>query len=559
MEVNNKCKTGFLFKLSFCFAILLALILLPKTSNKSMAANENFCYLSDVPYDTSQSKSGYGAFIMDKAGNNSLISVKIEGAYYSFEKGIWAHATSTLVYNLTGYDYDYFTAYVGLNQTAASSSNGVKFRIYTSLDGKNWNERTDSNPTVCKPGSNAIPVKIDIKTEKFLKLVADANGNNGNDHSVYADAKLIKEGDEEPGKDLVPSIEELDTKIKEFVDSKEDLSNNKEYELILLKRDLINRAGNYALKKFLSASKENEEAFVWLVNDVDNLRLFVSGGTPDGGSYYKALTHLAQLYSEYASDFNNKQLLNNPTYPKKTYGDLYKNMAMSIALTHSQRVGLWMQNSANGENDSDPLRRYAIFKYMYHNGKFKVSDSMDMTQMFEELQIQEMRLLIYNNIDDEEILWLNKYVQDNVDKNPNNTWKYITPHPYIAYIWPNYANDVYYDPNNVNYFNELFAISKSDDNVGTELVNANGEKTGKVGLFDSEFVIPGGKNVPEYRLKISRGNRDYKLYKVWMNFRNKFGTGCVCGGISKSGSNIRGTHGIPAIVVGQPGHAALLF
>ena len=44
-----------------------------------------------------------------------------------------------------------------------------------------------------------------------------------------------------------------------------------------------------------------------------------------------------------------------------------------------------------------------------------------------------------------------------------------------------------------------------------------------------------------------------------MNFRNKFGTGAVCGGISKSGSNIRATHGIPATVIGQPGHAALLY
>ncbi|MDE6141162.1 MAG: hypothetical protein K2G03_01025, partial [Bacilli bacterium] len=214
-----------------------------------------------------------------------------------------------------------------------------------------------------------------------------------------------------------------------------------------------------------------------------------------------------------------------------------------------------MQNSANGENDSDPLRRYAIFKYMHKTGKLKVSDSMDMTHTFEDLYVEEMRIVLSNNIDDEEILWLNKYVQDNVDRNPGNVWRYITPHPYIAYVWPNYSNSVYYDAANVNYFNELFAVSKSDDNVGKTL---SGDSS-KVGLFDSEFVIPGGKSVSEYRLKVSRGTPDYKLYKVWMNFRNKFGTGAVCGGISKSGANIRGTHGIPAVVVGQPGHAALLF
>ena len=44
-----------------------------------------------------------------------------------------------------------------------------------------------------------------------------------------------------------------------------------------------------------------------------------------------------------------------------------------------------------------------------------------------------------------------------------------------------------------------------------------------------------------------------------MNFRNEFGTGAVCGGISKTGSNIRTSHGIPAAVIGQPGHAAILY
>ena len=44
-----------------------------------------------------------------------------------------------------------------------------------------------------------------------------------------------------------------------------------------------------------------------------------------------------------------------------------------------------------------------------------------------------------------------------------------------------------------------------------------------------------------------------------MNFNNKFKTGSVCGGISKSGVNIRTSRGIPANVIGQPGHAAILY
>ncbi len=556
MEIDNKYKISFKWKLSFCFAMLLTLFLLLGNFNESQAANSDVGYLSDIPYNRSQSSSGWGSLLMDKASDNSLISVKIEGGYYSFAKGIWAHATSNVVYDLREYDYDYFTAYVGLNRTAASSSNGVIFKIYTSADGRTWGEPKVTHAK--KPGEDAAFVKIDIRNEKYLKLVADANGNNGNDHSVYADAKLIKEGYKEPGEDLLPSIEELDNKIKtDFANA--NLETNKEYELTLLKRELLDRVGNYALKKFLGASEENRTLYRWLTEDVDTLRLYVMGGTPNGGNYYTSLDILSKLYAEYSDDFENKELLGNPTNPQMTYGDLYKKMAMSVALTHSQTIGLWM-NSSRVENQSEPLRRYAIFKHLHKTGGLKIADSMDMTHVFEDLHVVEMRLVLYNNIDDEEILWLNRYVQDHVDANPGNVWRYQTPHPYIAYIWPNYANPVYYDEANENYFNELFAINKTDNNVGTELANANG----KVGIFDSEFVIPGGKNVKEYRIKVTnsidvKANGGGNVYKVWMNFRNKFGTGCVCGGISKSGANIRGTHGIPAMVVGQPGHAALFF
>ncbi len=565
MKENKECKNKFLLKVVFCLVLLLILVLFISTSNKALAAEEDEVhYLCES--DLLQIKRmQYDQLRYNEVNGGGKIAVKIEGAYYEFDNGLWAHAASEVIFSLTNAgEYDYFETYTGLNRTAASSSNGVIFKIYLSDEttGDNWRQVTNEDSVVTKPGENATYVKIPIKGAKRIYLKAENNGHNGNDHSVYADAKLTKEGYGESEEKLVPSIAELDARIKEFIDSGADLTTNKEYELTLLKREFINRAGNYALKRFLGESEENRLVYTWLTEDVDILRLYIMGGTPAGGSHYNALKILTELYDEYSSDFEKTNpetdLLNNPTYPEMTYGDLYKKMAISIALTHTQRVGLWMQSEPI-ENRSEPLRRYAIFKYLHKNGKMIITNSMDMTHMFEDLHVAEMRLVLSNNIDDEEILWLNKYVQDNVDRNPGNVWRYTTPHPYIAYVWPNYANPVYYAPENESYFNQLFAVDKSDDNIGTQLVNENGEKIGRVGLFDSEFVIPGGKNVKQYNLKITRGTSEYKLYKVWMNFRNKFGTGAVCGGISKSGANIRGTHGIPAIVVGQPGHAALLF
>ncbi len=578
MKKNNESKLKFLLKITFCFTLLLiALLIFAQYSNKSFATDEEtsteqdtsaeYCYLSDMDW-AAGSKSGWGDLLKDKTSSNSKISVKVEGAYYAFDKGIWAHATSTVIYDLrttpNGEKYDYFTAYIGLNQTAASSSNGVKFFIYTSKDGTNWDLKTDASPAIFKAGTEAEFVKIKLKDENgenvnWLKLVADSNGSNGNDHAVYADAKLIKEGYKEPGTDLVPSITELDEKIKQFASSNADLSTNPEYELALLKRELISRVGNYALRKFLNDSEGNKAVYEWLTSDLDILRLYIMGGTPEGGSYYNSLTQLARLYDEYSTDFtNNTPIVNEWCKEGMTRGDLYTKMAITLSLTHTQRVGLWMQSGV-AVNQSDALRRYAIYKYLYENGKLNTNlgGNWDITKWFEALQVEEMRYVMNNIIDDEEILWLNTYVQDRLDQYKQS--KYITPHPYIAYVWPNYQNAVYYAPENVDYFNELFAVNKRDDNNGQELVNENGENTGKVGLFDTEFTIPGGKNNPTYTFKVTRGTPDNRVYKVWMNFRNKFGTGCVCGGISKSGSNIRTTHGIPAVVIGQPGHAALLY
>lgn len=541
--------------LGICICMLMIFILCPESSEKykdgskmntniqnTYLTNSNadvadgYIYLSDIPYVKEQSRPGWGSIHINETDSGSNFSIKIEGAFYNFEKGIWAHASSYMVYDITNYqDYDYFTTYTAVNSTSGNKGNGVKFYIYTSEDGKNWDLKTDSNPSAVKSSDNANFVKINIKGVKFLKLVADDNGANGNDHSVYVDAKLVKETYKELGEDLVPSVAELDKKIKkEYANA--DLSN-KEYELTLLKREFINKVGPYALKRFLSESEENKKAYLWLTNNLDNLKLYIMGGTPEGGSYYNSLNVLSKLYEEYSSDFESTERLNNKWYPNMTYGDLYKKMAFSISLTHSKLVGLWMQSS-NVVNQSEPLRRYAIFKYLHKNGKFKATENLDLTPWFESLHVEEMRLVMNNNIDDESILWLNEYVQSHLDK--YKTTNYLTPHPYMAYVWPNYQNPVYYADENVGYFNELFAV--------------NG-----VGLFDLKYTIPGGKNIKSYDLSITRGTSDNKIYKVWMNFRNKFGTGAVCGGISKSGSNIRTTHGIPAVVIGQPGHAAILY
>ena len=499
--------------------------------------------LTDLEF-RSESKSGWGQIRKNMDSDGNKLQIKREGAYYPFDYGIWAHATSEVYFNIEEYSekYHYLTMYVGLNKTS-TRGDGVKFWVYTSNEDRfyaegptHWTLKSDAE-RVYMPGEEAVYMKIDIRGAKYLRFTAHANQNNASDHAVYIEPMLVTDNykEKEP---TYPSIEEYDERIKNYANK--DLSDPN-YEILVLQRKFINSVGNYALERFTEEDPKNRETVEWLMNDVENLRYYILGGTPTGG-YYNSLKELSRLLKEYKEDFNDqtqisdagkilmtKKNLNWPT----TKGNLYKRMAITLSLTHSSRINLWMQNSQF--NQSDSVMRYSIYKQMYNNGQFRATNAVDITPWFETYDIETMRWVLGTLIDDEEIIWLNEYTQSKIDKTPNNVWGLLTPHPYMAYVWPNYANAVYYDEENKEYFNDLFAVEKT---------NADGTTT-KKGLFE---YVP-------YRNDTSNGY----VYKLWMNFRNKFGTGAVCGGISKSGHCIRGVNAIPSAVIGQPGHAALLY
>lgn len=464
-------------------------------------------YLSDlVPISK---RVGYDQLRNDTDMSGNPIVMLIEGSYFSFEKGLFAHATSTLVYDLTEYsEYNYFTSFVGINNTSGSG-NGVIFHFYTSNDNKTWTEAISA--VTKEPKEAATFVQIPLNGAKYLKLVADSNGGNGSDHSAYADAKLVNEVE---GNFILDTVDDIDKEIKQLYTGGSTIEGDLEH--LVLKRELVNRIGRYTINSFYNASEENQATINWLLNDKKILNYYVMGGNPT--NYYNSLVQLSRLYNSYKTDFDIEQTSESGV----VLGDLYTRMAIALSLTHSQLVGLWMQSSVP-ENQSDAVRRYQIYKDLYLNNKFYVNSSINFTPWFENYNVEEMRYVMNANIDDEEILWLNEYVQYKIDTEPNKAW--LTPHPHIAYVWPNYSNPVYYAEENYDYFNNLFAV--------------------------------GDKKLYDYG--ITRGTADRKIYKQWMNFRNKFGTGSVCGGISKSGAVIRETHGVPATVIGQPGHAALLF
>ncbi|MDE6441136.1 MAG: discoidin domain-containing protein [Clostridia bacterium] len=531
-------------------------------------SNNDTLYLSDrtrIKHDSSSFSLGNTRLWMapEQVANipNKVVQAKIEGAWYNFEYGVYAHANSVVYFDISQFssDYKYFSAYVGL-ANGASKSDGILVRVDFSQDGKNWTtEPMGNTPATGTDGTQLVAYNqdyihfsYDVTGVKWIRLFANKNGSDAQDQALWADAKLTTSLDD--GESVKP-VESFDTQIKaKGINASLD---DPEFELLLLQRELISRVGQYALKRFMGESEDNKVMLNWLLNDLDSLREFMLGGAPFKGNYFNSLNVLSKLYKSYKNDLNDKTLLNNKFMPNRTFGELCRTMMFSVALTHDGPIGSYLQGSTE-TNKSEPLRRYAIFKYMYQTNRFYATDKYETMTMFGSLKVEEMRYIMSNIIDDESIIWLNDYVQTRINAAPQNASGLHTPHSYVRYTDPNYNNPVFYAAENHDYFNELFAVDGRTVSINGKTVEDNAGK--KIGMFDTKYTIPAGEGEEPYEMKISWSKEgETKIQKVWMNFNNKFKTGSVCGGISKSGTNIRTARGIPAHVIGQPGHAAILY
>ncbi len=488
-----------IIELSCLIALIIICVVFLSVKNRvfkeSYAIEEpKFKYLSDIEYIKNSSSVGWGQITLDQnletKYNNGLISLIVNGQQKLFLKGISAHAISTLIYDISSYNYDYLSMYYGVDASRGTNGNGVKFSIYTSKDGENWDLQTPVSPPVKKGNSEAEFLNLKLNGAKYIKLYCHNNGNATADHCVYANAKLYKEGyvEDNAPYNFIKTLEEYDEILKKNEDT--ILQSN---ELALLQRKFVSAFGFELLQGIAHLDEERKNALEWLMTDIDALRYYITGGKPTG-SYVNSLNVFFKLYAAYKND------LKDTTRTEYTVlGDLYKRMMISLSLTHSANVCLWV----GGNQCSDAVPRYAVYKKMR-------KDNILVNKVFETLNIEEMRWVMNNNIDDEEIEWLNHHIR----RYPTSTMPYnIDPYRYITYRFGyNYGLAQYYDENNYDSWNEKYHLS-------------------------------------QYNITYQAGKP-----KLWIVFEQ----GSVCGGLSKTGSNINGSLGNPSAVIGQPGHAAYL-
>lgn len=369
-------------------------------------------YLSDISYESAS--VGWGVLHLDGNMSDSPISLYVDGNRMYFNKGVTAHASSTLIYNLADYkQYKYFTSYIGVDASQGTMGN-VIFHIYTSSDGSIWDEVYTSN--VLTAGSEAEFVSVDISEANYLKLYADKNGGNGNDHSTFANAKLsVNQFGEEVICDGLKTLEEYDALLDEYRNGSDDyeaLLENQEFNHILMQRTFVKNAGYKSLLLLCERDEKYTKIIEWLLNNKKVLSLYVMGGKPEG-TYQQSFDVLYDLLAAHDDDISDSE-----------YGDLYLKMIISLSLTHSTTVYAWYDSSAV----SDPVYRYEIYKDLH-------SDGLLWNDIFENLSIEEMRWVLNGMIKDDEIKALNTYVRENnsLSEFTYSNWCAINGYNYIEY------------------------------------------------------------------------------------------------------------------------------
>ena len=368
-------------------ALALCLLFTHKIyASESQPASKNYTYLSDISYDKDKSFAASGHSIhLDENDSNQMITLKVNEKSQPYIKGLCAWATSEIVYDLKDYDYDYFTADLGVDISEQSTyfNTGVRFYIYTSDDGEEWTEKYNSSTFY--GWSEAKSVKVDIKNAKYLKLTADDNSDNWwsawYDEAVYANAKLIKEDYKEDTSDSaeIKTVDTYDQQLKQ-----NDLQEiTGDYELTLLQRQFVKSVGYEILQALAKYSDEYKDTISWLMNDKETLRLYLAGGKPEG-SYLNSVKVLSRLYTTYKTDLANDNITSHGT----KYSDLYRKMILSLSLTASGKNYFFF----DGTQVSDPVTRYQIYKDLHlHKGQ---DQELIENEIFESLTVEEMRFVM---------------------------------------------------------------------------------------------------------------------------------------------------------------------
>ena len=401
-----------------------------ENNNDEDSISSQYIYLSDIDYDTSLSNTQWKKIMKDANTDGLGIRLKFGERVINFPKGMGAHASSTIVYDISQYSNTYtrLSTYLGVDYGQNGKGDGVKFSIYTSNDKSTWKEVESTDVLI--PSGNSEYVNIDITGVKYIKLYADSNGNNGNDHAVYGDLKLMKS--DSINVNGLKTLDEYDAEISSNT-VEENFNNNKK---LVLERELVNRIGYGNLIQ--AYNKEGvSDALAWLKSDENNLQLFIEAGNLYNGSGYNALIGLGKLYNEFKEDLTNLT---------------YKKMLIATAVAYSKDIKTFMVSYGGNNVPANPIEIYKNFKKLYDTGRFIRQSE------FESYPMELVRAVMDSRVNYDEMLWLRDYIDKKYPDTSN--WKRFNGYGYMDYANTPYNKPEFYSEENRAKWDEKYDFSR---------------------------------------------------------------------------------------------------
>lgn len=465
--------------------------------------------------------------------NGEGLQVKTRGEKVTFPKGIFAHAPSTVIYDVSELKdkYPNFAGYLGID-SRSGGGNGVIFKISVSDDKNSWEEIYNSGVVTI---NDAVYVNLSMKGKKYIKLEAGNNGEDSRDHVVYADAGFVT-NDYTPSENYnapIKTVAEYDEELSKInFRDKNEVNNNTQ---TIYQRELVNQAGFYTINKVYEMKDERgnklyKDAIEYLLKDKEALYYYINGGPkPSQGTYENSLIAFGKLYNAYKGKLDNN-----------SENDLNIRLAVSVASAYAnpKTVRFWTGNDnpnsgVEAVQKEDPVRRYATYKKLSEQGNYmdKIStlakepsrnmgNAIWSGKQFRELSVPMMRWVVDSRMHEDEFEWLAQYITQWASEEENKNKNFLDSYMYVHNKQGNwqYTDEKYYSQEKRAEWNKKY---KFDDFKS----------------FDDNAKY---------------GTKD--LIRSWIVWEE----GGVCGAYAKTYANLAEVAERPSIVTGQPAHAAAL-
>ncbi|WP_416188334.1 NPCBM/NEW2 domain-containing protein [Clostridium perfringens] len=400
-------------------------------------------YLSDLQYTKA---SAYGTIKNDTNSIGEKIRLKVNGGYLTFNKGLFAHASSDVIYDIESQiakGFDTFVAYVGIDASQGGKGN-VKFIISTSKDNKIWTPIQTTGALTSSSNSIKIQQKLPDGT-KYLRLQADTNGPNGNDHAVYGDAALV--GDEYLNIDMpadMKPVETLDQDIMELSRSATEVAES--YEHKLYQREFVNRVGYDILERIFRDEPQCEESISYLFENKKALAYFIETGVADSGdSYSTVLKNFDSIYKKYEDQIKDD--------------DFLLKLAVTTSWAFAQNIYFW----ANHYDAQNVVERFEIYKDFVTVTDQEWSWKASEIEFFKNQSPAMLKYTLNSRQNNDEIKWFADYIK-NVKGNSMNGYDYVEYKGVYPFTQPQYYGKENFAKWDAKYNLSKYNINTDDNN-----------------------------------------------------------------------------------------------